>query len=481
MRLRFFAFSLFLVVLSSAISIDANAQFWKKSSDKKNEKTSGETQENVQPWHHEESKRELKRKQREQEKQERKNRKKEKREQKLASKKIAKELKSNSTRGGKKKASNTVKAVRYPPTVKKSRYRVDVLAPIYLDELVKGGNVTFKEKIPEKAVAGLNFYEGIMFAADSLKNGNYDIDIYIHDVSSKHDCIDSLIKYKKLDSSDLVIGAVVPQDLPALSAYTAKKHINFVSALSPAYGGVQGNKFFTIIQPTLKTHCEYLAGKIEKDHSNSNVAILYRNSITAEENAYKYINADSTHHQQWKKLLCNTLPTKKELSGCIDTTNGAQVIIMAVLDNLYADSLLKVLTRSYPNTRFEVFGMPSWTGLGLQRRSTVYSKTEFNITVPFNYNYTSVSAKYVELQYNDLIGGKPPELVYRGFETLIWYGNLLRKYGTMFNEKYNDTRTAPFTKFDIVPQWDKKGKLLYNENKRIYLLKYSVGNVTVVE
>src|SRR5687768_10734995 len=51
--------------------------------------------------------------------------------------------------------------VNYPVSEKKNGYRVDVLVPLYLDELVKDDKPTFKGKVPEKAAGGMEFYEGL--------------------------------------------------------------------------------------------------------------------------------------------------------------------------------------------------------------------------------------------------------------------------------------------------------------------------------
>ena len=59
---------------------------------------------------------------------------------------------------------------------------------------------------------------------------------------------------------------------------------------------------------------------------------------------------------------------------------------------------------------------------------------------------------------------------------MFWYATLLRKYGTHFAEKYNDnTIAAPFTQFDIKPVTDKKGHILYYENRHIFMSTYEGG------
>lgn len=430
------------------------------------------------PWHKVESKREIRKKLREQRRIEK------KKQNQLYYDKLYNEYQNNtkSYKNISKGISinsnnlNKKKQVTYPPTIKKAQYRIDVLALIYLDDLVKGSTVTFKNKIPDKSMSGLGFYEGVMIAADSLKRKGYNLDIYIHDISSKRECVDSLLKYRKLDSSDLVIGAVLPQDILTLSNFCNKKHINFVSALSPADGGVKANKLYTIVQPTLKTHCEWIINKIEKKYSKKKVTILYRNSLQPEENAYNYLMADSDYIINRQELLCNKLPTKKELNELFDTSN-TQIIVATILDLQYTDSLLKLLNHTFPKKKFEIYGMPTWIGLGLERKSKQYQNLSFIITEPFNFDATNEASKYVNKKFDEMFGGTVNDFVYRGFETTLWFGNLIRKYGTVFNSKYSDVSGAPFTKYEVYPRWDKSGKFMYNENIHIYSKRYEDGKV----
>src|ERR1043165_2734378 len=71
---------------------------------------------------------------------------------------------------------------RLAPTVKKARYRIDVLAPLYLGELVNGNKLVYKSHLPDKALPGLGFYQGVQLASDTLNHLGYHLDVYIHDI-----------------------------------------------------------------------------------------------------------------------------------------------------------------------------------------------------------------------------------------------------------------------------------------------------------
>ena len=368
--------------------------------------------------------------------------------------------------------------IDYPVSKKKGHYRIDILAPLFLDELVKNGYVV--KDIPEKAAPGLNFYKGIQIAADTLKKAHFDIDIYVHDVSTLLESSEMLISKNILDSSDLILGATTPKDIPSLAAYAKRKNLNFISALTATDGGIKDNPFFTLLQPSLKSHCEWISNEATRIHTQKMPVLLRRSSVPADDQAYRYINADSANKISFAPVLCNTMPAKAQLASLIDTTH-TNVMIIAVNDNNYADSLLKMLKQNFPSTHFEIYGMPTWSSISSIRKPGFYPNFTINVTVPFYFDPATDQGKYVEQVYKKEYGGKPADNVFMGYETLFWYANMLQRYGTIFNKQYSDNETAPFTKFEVRPQWDAMGNVIYQENKHVTLRRYNNGNAVIVK
>lgn len=364
----------------------------------------------------------------------------------------------------------------WPDSKIKKRYKVSVVVPLYLDELVRGESVTFRDKVPEKATAGLAFYQGVKLAADSLKRAGAKLDIYIHDAGSFKESPDMLITNRKLDSIDLIIGAVEQHDIPVLATYARKKKINFVSALTNYDGWVKDNQYFTMLQPSVKSHCEFIIDELSRRFSGQDVTLLYRTSSLADDNAALYMLNDLYSEVVFHKLQCNTLPSREVFATVMDTTKPG-IIAIPILDPLYADSLLATLAKYFPTTHFEVFGMPTWNEIPALRKTGSYSNITVNVTHPFKFETgtDSVLLQRVKSNYRKEFGGNPSEMVMRGYETMLWYGTLLRRYGTLFNSEYSDISAAPFTKFRIKPRWDRNGSLLYLENRNIYMSTYQGG------
>ena len=367
-------------------------------------------------------------------------------------------------------------SLEYPESERKKHYRVDILAPLYLDELVKKGYVV--RDIPEKAAPGLDFYKGVQIAADTLKKAGFDVDLYVHDVASLLESTDMLVSKNMLDSSDLIIGAVSAKDVAALGAFAKRKKINFISALSGSDGNIKDNQFFTLLQPSLKSSCEGITNRLEQELHGRKALLLYRTSLTADDNAAKFFTAVAPGGPvQFNAVQCNLVPKKEALAPFV-SNDQPTIVVIPVTDLVYADTLLRNLSRSFPAARFEVYGMPSWNGLASLHKAGLFSNITVNVTTPFNFDPATDAGKYVTGVFAREYGGKPAEFVFRGYEATFWYVNLLKRHGTMFNKQYDDVETAPFTKFDVRPQWDDQGNVLYQENRCLYMSTYADSKQT---
>jgi hypothetical protein len=367
---------------------------------------------------------------------------------------------------------------RLPPTLRKPRYRVDVLAPLYLGELVNGGKLVYKSHLPDKVLPGLSFYQGIQLAADTLSGQGYHIDVYLHDITDPKENVDALLKGNKLDTADLIVGAVSAQQVGPLAALAKKRNINFISALTPVDGGVRGNFYFSLIQPTLQRHCEALRAAVRKMvHPTTNLLMYCRNNVAVDMQCFRYLTKDSAF--PYTRVLVNTpLPTEK-LRNFFDS-NVTNVIVMPIVDGSYATQLLEQLGKSFPAYRFEVYGMPSWKGLPVVHKEGSVPNVGITIPSAFYFDPTNSAGKGFSDAFNEKYGGRPAELAYRGYEIMYWYAYLLQRYGTIFNDHYADNGVAPFTRFDMKLVRDSKDDTpLYYENQHVYLYRYQGGSFSI--
>jgi hypothetical protein len=368
--------------------------------------------------------------------------------------------------------------LNYPNSVKRDRYQIDILIPLYLDELVKDNKVTVKGKIPEKAQGGINFYEGIKLAVDTLATMGYKTDIYIHDITSGSAKVEQLIQKDSLKHTDLIIGFVPSNNVAALAKYAQSKKVNFVSAFSPSDAGIKENPYFILMNPTLQNNCEAIVKSIVKKRSRESILVYKKTNSVNDSAAYTYIT-DGKDIRNLTEIDCNKLPDSALLAGALDN-NTINIVIVPVLDPAYAEKLVNQLHTYFPEYRFDIYGMPTWKNLVSNKKMIEWGEhISINITQPYYFDPTVSSGVAIANKYKSVFGGKATELSYRGFELVYWMTDLLNKYGAIFNEKTNDDGMAIFTKYELKPRWDNDNNFYYIENKHLYLYHYQAGTVLV--
>lgn len=369
------------------------------------------------------------------------------------------------------------KDYEYPESVIKPIYRIDILAPFYLSELVQDGKLAYKGKIPDKAQPSIYFYEGVKIAIDTLDKLGYKFDIYVHDVSDLLESVETLVNTDALLNSDLIIGMLASSHFPRVAEYAKKHNINFISALSPSDDKVVANPFFTMLQPTLRTHCDAIIRQMEKKYGKVPHVMLYRTTTDADKTAYETLS--SADNAKYYKFDCGTMPAREDLEPLFDNS-ALNVVVMPIISDDYSESIIKKLYEWFPTYKFEIWGMPSWNDMPSLTQADAFPNIVVYFTRPYHFDASTASGQWLTRVYKKSYGGNPNNMVFRGYETMYWYAYLLKKYGNVFNKYVADNGMAPFTRFNIQANKDNDGQPEYNENKHIYLYRYQ-GSSYMVE
>ncbi len=382
----------------------------------------------------------------------------------------------NSTNGNVTKSPKSEVFV-YHKSYLKDAYQVDVLLPLYLDESFDNDDKLIYEKaLPGKLVPSLCFYEGVDIAIDTLRHYGYNVKVRIHDITRNHKTPEMLIRTGVLDESDLIIGALNSDDIPELADFAKEHEVNFISALSPSDAGVHNNPYFILLQPTLEEHCSWLSNKIYRKYGSSiKPILLYRESNELDKRAYDNIKKKNTF--VFNQVNCNGGLKSNQIAPYLrpDVKN---IVVMPILSPKSAGEIIKQLYSWYPDYRFEVWGMPSWKNMPSLKEPDAYPNAVVYFSYPFYFDGSTgygraLSNNYLEKYAND----HPSELVYRGYETMMWSVHLLHRYGKVFNNNVNGG-LAPFTRYKV-EKLRINNRIQYLHNTHLYLYRYQSSSFMI--
>lgn len=369
-----------------------------------------------------------------------------------------------------------------------AKHRIAVFAPVYIDSAFDGK--TYKlwgNYLPKNMLPGLEFYNGMMMALDSLKSegiGNLIIDFY--DYRSKGHSLNRIIEdsINKLEESKVIIASFNSRsDIKPLADYAKDNHIPLISATYPNDGGISNNSYFFLLNPTLRNHCKAIYQHLQRLADSSNIVFVSRKGSFEKMIETMMDNEDSLASKRALNLkpvfLTDSFSTR-QITAQLDSTK-ANIILCGTANEYFATRLFETVA---PLTKYKttIIGMPTWDGLkGLNKSS--YKGLEIMYTSAYNYSNTNKLVARLTDKYQKRYNAKPSDLVFKGYETTLRFGRLISTYGANATQLFSDDIFKVLNCLDIQPTYNSAipSQIDYYENARIYFIKKVEGSVKSVE
>lgn len=361
-------------------------------------------------------------------------------------------------------------------------YRVGVFAPLYLDSVFNtAGNFRYKEGIPKFIMPSLDFVNGFRTGIDSFKNVKNKIDIYIYDTKSFSQPLSTLIKTKKLDSLDLLIGSVRDYEYKLLADLALAKQIPFISASYPNDGGITNNPYVVILNSTLKAHCEGIYSYILQNHGTDKI-FLCRRTGQQEDRVAAYFK--TINEQDGKPLLniqtinVDSAITSNVLKPKLDS-NRYTVVIGGSLDEGFANSLTTSCFELYQQYPLTLIGMPNWDGFKSLVKKDAFEDFPIFYTTPYFNTKNDDYSKTLINSYAIKLKGKPSDMAFKGFECAQVFIKLLTEHPNDFMAHLNDKAYKMYSEYNLKPVMLKKTNASpdYFENKHLFFVRILNGNM----
>ena len=328
----------------------------------------------------------------------------------------------------------------------------------------------------------VDFVQGALIALDSLQAGDDFIDASIYDTKSFTEKVPDLIRNKKLDSLQLIIGSVKDEEYKQLANFALQRNIPFISATYPNVSGITGNPFLVVMNSTLKSHCDAIYSYILQNHGTDKIYLCRQKGAQEDMVAsfFKQIN-----EQDGKPLLpIETLYLDNNLhAGYLKSkldSNRKSVIIGASLDETFAGNMAKFCYDLYKTYPITLIGMPNWDYfLSLHTKKDLADFPVY-FTTPFYNEKDGAFSKSLTAAYYKKYKAKPGDMAYKGFESVYLFTKLLVKNPDNFMSHINDKNLKVFCDYNFRPVRQKNEIAIpdYFENKHLYLIKILNGNIS---
>ncbi len=362
------------------------------------------------------------------------------------------------------------------------RYSIAVFIPLYLDSAFDAaGEYRYDKNFPKFISPGLDFYEGIKLAADSLATEKTALDITVFDTRSATQTVQQQMNSDAAQHAGLIIGHVTPAEAKILAAGALKNNVPFINANLPNDAGIGSNPSLVILNATLQTHCESIYHFLQKNYPLSPVVII-RKKGQMEDRLQAYFSETEKNTAGTKlKLKIVTVDETKPaaLQQYLDSTH-LTITIVASLDENFGKNIAQQLAATIDTYPTLLVGMPTWDAIGDFNRKE-YKGLNIIYTTSFYNAKTDRTSLALYAYFRDNLYGHPSDMVFRGYECLYRFGKLLAEKGSNLNSSIGEKKYRLFTDWDIQPILDKQTLSLdHFENKKLYFVKKLNGAVLQV-
>lgn len=371
---------------------------------------------------------------------------------------------------------------------KKEEYTIALLLPfqsskISLDDLMDVSGYYF----PEESQLAVEYYQGAMIALDSLEQSGLNVRLLAYDVGLDTLQLKAILRKPELKEADLIIGPVGIGNMKIAAGFSLENKIYLVSPFTAAAVCKTENPYYIIANATMRSHCEKIYNYIRKAENPKQVFMLYRKKeadleLVSYFKSFEKSNASNTTHEI--KFIELTDSTTKKYYQVKDVLSDAEknIVIVPSNDEAFVRTVMKQLSGLSDDYVLEVFGMPTWINFDLILAAQ-FDTTATHVTRSYWIDKKALPALAFLNAYQKKYKINPTEYSVRGFDQMMFFGNLLLKDGKDLEKGFKKNDKNELAERFLIQPVDTtldNHSILYYENKSVYMLKYEDGKLVKV-
>lgn len=349
-------------------------------------------------------------------------------------------------------------------TAVQERKTITVFIPLEIDAAFNGPDyILGNNNLPKTMLPGLDFYNGVLMAIDSLKKTNTSLDIRIIDAKQKNISLATLLADSSLQKTSLIVSAVTNRtDTKLIADFALANQTPMVSAIFPNDAGVTNNPFFTIVNPTLKTQCEAISSYLQNNFAKNTILYCKKKGTTEDYIQSIILDSNSKTEKSFLNIEVEDSLVFSDLAPYLDSTKQ-NILLCGSLKESFGTALIKLLNEN-PAYKSTVIGMPTWDG----DKSIYVPNVETIYASPYYFNGNEKLLKQLSAAYKLKYLGRPSDQFFKGYETLLYFTNALLS-----------SPMPVFNSFKLIPVYNSsiKSQIDYQENKNLYFFRKQNGQL----
>ncbi|RMG77096.1 MAG: amino acid ABC transporter substrate-binding protein [Bacteroidetes bacterium] len=359
------------------------------------------------------------------------------------------------TGGGAPPPNSGTTTVTPEGSVMKPSYEVAVVLPFMTHQFNKNGTT-----LPANSDWALRFFSGMKMAAPKLESEGVRLSLHLLDSKGDEKAVQDLIRSNTaLNTADLIIGPYRRDNVRLMADFARQKNITMVSPFTASMNITAQNPNYIQVNPSLKRHCEAIVRDVKAHYKNKEVVIVAKNTpdekmwVDVLQTANRMTQTDADTAQFQVHLVSDNSADfhEMDLSDVFREEGTTVVIVPSYRDETFIYSLFRTLAlKKRPGQRVVVYGFQPWMN---------YERIDFDFFENLNVHVSSggfidplnPDIQLFMRQYFEQFGTPPTEEAYLGHDVLLYFGRMLKKYGTKFQMSLEKEPPTPYLRssFDI--------------------------------
>ena len=361
--------------------------------------------------------------------------------------------------------------------------KVAVFVPIYAQAVLDTISYTSdKPNLPKTVLPGLEFYNGVMMAIDSLNQEGARVEISIYDTKQTRQSLTDLLKKPELNGVGLMIAAITnTKELKIFADQALAKHIPLISATYPNYVGVSQNPYFVLLNSSFPTHLQGVYRHMQQYYSSNTIIAVTRKGATEDYVRNYFTELTKTAGAPPLKIKWINLDggsaSLNNLKGSLDSTKSNVVFVASPAEN-FGLNVVRTLCNN-PSYQTTAIGMPTWDAMRALD-DTSCKNVDIVFSTPFlYYSQNQALSSEVNKRYKEKYFSRPSDMVFKGYEITYHFTKLLQKYKDSLASNLAGKDFTLFNQFKIDPVKLRttNPKPDFLENKKLYFIKKQGGTV----
>lgn len=327
------------------------------------------------------------------------------------------------------------------------------------------------EEKTERTKKVIEFYQGFLMAADSVRRQGLDMDIYTYNSGTTEAEIMDILMKPEMSSLDIIFGPVYEEQLPMTANFCRQHGIKLVLPFINSMN-IIGNPNIYVVTPSNQITTTEAAALTVKVHADKNVIIIRSND-------------ENTKGSLFTKTLSEMFMKKGNMPRIVNI--DADDFTLETAMNQYKDNLiltdnntirtlnilvskLNEFMRKHPAYNISLLGYPEWQSYTSTQLENFFRLDTYIYSAYF-YNALSPETKAFEQSFMKNFGramiNSQPRFAMMGFDLAYWF---LHDLYTEFKGFDTQQRIIPYQNpFRFVQEADESG---YN-NRFVQLIHYT--------